>query len=112
MQRAVILLSGGLDSATSLAIARSEGYDCYALSVSYGQRHAAELTAAARVAQALGARRLVGSYVPTKKNGMVRNHYAGLGFTVMQEGADGGSRALLDLTGFVPAETFIHVMEG
>jgi FkbH-like protein len=66
----------------------------------------------AQQAQALGARRLVGSYVPTKKNGMVRNHYAGLGFTVMQEGADGGSRALLDLTGFVPAETFIHVMEG
>jgi 7-cyano-7-deazaguanine synthase len=56
MQRAVILLSGGLDSATSLAIARSEGYDCYALSIAYGQRHAAELTAAARVAQALGAR--------------------------------------------------------
>jgi len=66
----------------------------------------------AQQAQALGARRLVGSYVPTKKNGMVRNHYAGLGFTVMQEGADGGSRALLDLTGVVPAETFIHVMEG
>jgi FkbH-like protein len=66
----------------------------------------------AQQAQALGARRLVGSYVPTKKNGMVRNHYAGLGFTVMQEDADGGSRALLDLTGFVPAETFIHVMEG
>jgi hypothetical protein len=43
---------------------------------------------------------------------MVRNHYAGLGFTVMQEDADGGSRALLDLAGFVPAETFIHVAEG
>ncbi|HTT06292.1 MAG TPA: 7-cyano-7-deazaguanine synthase QueC [Steroidobacteraceae bacterium] len=56
MQRAVILLSGGLDSATALAIARSEGYDCYALSISYGQRHAAELGAAARVAQAGGAR--------------------------------------------------------
>ena len=56
MQRAVILLSGGLDSATSLAIARSEGYECYALSIAYGQRHAAELTAAARVAQGLGAR--------------------------------------------------------
>src|SRR6185503_19467061 len=60
----------------------------------------------AQQAQALGARRLVGSYVPTKKNGMVRNHYAGLGFTVMQEDADGGSRALLDLAGFMPAETF------
>jgi 7-cyano-7-deazaguanine synthase len=50
--RAVILLSGGLDSATVLAIARSQGFDCYALSVEYGQRHCAELDAARRVAQA------------------------------------------------------------
>ncbi|MBV6476140.1 MAG: 7-cyano-7-deazaguanine synthase QueC [Rhodocyclaceae bacterium] len=54
-RRAVVLLSGGLDSATTLAIARSEGYDCHALSVAYGQRHAAELGAAARVAATLGA---------------------------------------------------------
>lgn len=54
--RAVILLSGGLDSATVLALAREAGLDCYALSVSYGQRHRAELQAAARVARALGAR--------------------------------------------------------
>jgi len=53
--RALVLLSGGLDSATCLAIARAEGYDVYALSVEYGQRHAAELAAAQRVAQALGA---------------------------------------------------------
>jgi 7-cyano-7-deazaguanine synthase len=53
---AVVLLSGGLDSATSLAIARSQGFDCYALSVEYGQRHAAELDAARRVAQVGGAR--------------------------------------------------------
>lgn len=52
--RAVVLLSGGLDSATALAIARHEGYDCFALSVHYGQRHAAELDAAARVARAQG----------------------------------------------------------
>lgn len=52
---AVVLLSGGLDSATCLAIARSEGFDCHCLSVDYGQRHAAELDAAARVAAALGA---------------------------------------------------------
>jgi 7-cyano-7-deazaguanine synthase len=51
---AVVLLSGGLDSATCLAIARSEGYDCHALSFSYGQRHAAELAAASRVAASLG----------------------------------------------------------
>jgi len=53
--RAVILLSGGLDSATTLAIAKSEGFDCYALSFRYGQRHAAELDAARRVAKSLGA---------------------------------------------------------
>ena len=54
--KAVVLLSGGLDSATVLAIARSEGYDTYALSVSYGQRHSAELDAAVRVARHLGAK--------------------------------------------------------
>ena len=54
-QRAVVLLSGGLDSATVLAMARAQGRECYALSVSYGQRHQAELNAAARVAHALGA---------------------------------------------------------
>ena len=54
--KAVILLSGGLDSATVLAIARSEGYECHCLSVDYGQRHRTELAAAARVAKALGAR--------------------------------------------------------
>jgi 7-cyano-7-deazaguanine synthase len=51
----VVLVSGGLDSATCLAIARVEGYDCYALSFAYGQRHVAELAAAVRVARALGA---------------------------------------------------------
>ncbi|MDP9082955.1 MAG: 7-cyano-7-deazaguanine synthase QueC [Pseudomonadota bacterium] len=55
-QRAVVLLSGGLDSSTVLAIARAQGFDCYALSVHYGQRHSAELTAARKVARALGAR--------------------------------------------------------
>src|SRR5215469_556428 len=53
---AVVLLSGGLDSATALAIARERGFACYALSVDYGQRHAAELEAARRVARAGGAR--------------------------------------------------------
>ena len=54
--RAVVLLSGGLDSATALAIARSQNFDCYALSVEYGQRHSAELDAARRVAAAAGVR--------------------------------------------------------
>ncbi|MFZ3041352.1 MAG: 7-cyano-7-deazaguanine synthase QueC [Thiobacillus sp.] len=55
MKPAVILLSGGLDSATVLAIAREAGYACHALSLDYGQRHNAELAAAARVAASLGA---------------------------------------------------------
>jgi 7-cyano-7-deazaguanine synthase len=54
-KKAVILLSGGLDSATCLAIARSQGFQCYAISMRYGQRHSVELAAAARVAKALGA---------------------------------------------------------
>ncbi len=53
--RAVVLLSGGLDSATVLAIARAEEFDCYALSVDYGQRHRAELNSAVQVAAVLGA---------------------------------------------------------
>lgn len=53
--RAVILLSGGLDSATCLALARRRGFDCYALSFAYGQRHNAELAAARRIAESLGA---------------------------------------------------------
>lgn len=55
MPNAVVLLSGGLDSATTLAIARSEGYACHCLSIDYGQRHRAELDAAREVAKALGA---------------------------------------------------------
>lgn len=53
-KRAVVLLSGGLDSATALACARADGFDCYALSFDYGQRHRSELNAARRVAAALG----------------------------------------------------------
>ncbi|MDT8404266.1 7-cyano-7-deazaguanine synthase QueC [Sulfuriflexus sp.] len=53
-KRAVVLVSGGLDSATTLAIARAEGYDCFALSFDYGQRHVAELAAADRVTDMLG----------------------------------------------------------
>ena len=56
MRKAVVLLSGGLDSATVLALARHDGYECYALSFDYGQRHRAELDASRRVVAALGAR--------------------------------------------------------
>ncbi len=58
MMRAVVLLSGGLDSATTLAVAREQGYDCYALSLDYGQRHHAELAAARAVASHQGVREL------------------------------------------------------
>lgn len=56
MKKAVVLLSGGLDSATVLALARAGGYDCYTLGVDYGQRHHAELDAARQISQQLGAR--------------------------------------------------------
>jgi 7-cyano-7-deazaguanine synthase len=56
MPDAVVLLSGGLDSTTALAVARAQGFDCYALTVKYGQLHAIELEAAARVAERLGVR--------------------------------------------------------
>jgi len=54
-KRAVVLVSGGLDSATVLAIARSQGFECYALSMDYGQRHRIELERAKAVADSLGA---------------------------------------------------------
>jgi 7-cyano-7-deazaguanine synthase len=54
MPKAVVLLSGGLDSATTLALAMEQGFDCHALSLDYGQRHTAELAAAKRIAQAAG----------------------------------------------------------
>lgn len=56
MNRAVVLLSGGLDSTTVLAMAREAGHECYALSVHYGQRHSIELEAAAKIAALFGAR--------------------------------------------------------
>ena len=55
MNKAVCLLSGGLDSSTCLAVARRDGFACYALSFDYGQRHRVELAAAARIARTLGA---------------------------------------------------------
>jgi FkbH-like protein len=66
----------------------------------------------AQEAGKLGARRLVGEYIPTKKNAMVKEHYARLGFTVAGTDPAGGNRNILDLAAFTPAETFIHVVEG
>lgn len=55
MSKAIVLLSGGLDSATTLAIAREEGHECHCLTIDYGQRHRSEIDAASRVARSLGA---------------------------------------------------------
>ena len=66
----------------------------------------------AESAKRLGARRVIGEYIPTKKNGMVKDHYQRLGFTVVDAAADGGSRSLLELPTFAPANTFITVTEG
>jgi 7-cyano-7-deazaguanine synthase len=80
---AVVLLSGGLDSATALAIAREQGFVCHALSVDYGQRHAAELEAARRVARAGG----------VEQHRVIRVDLAGI-----------GGSALTDLKLAVPEE--------
>ena len=53
-KKAVILLSGGLDSATCLAVAKKEGFECYALSFNYGQRHQVELDCAKKIAESMG----------------------------------------------------------
>ena len=70
------------------------------------------LNLVAEQAKRLGARRVIGEYLPTKKNGMVREHYPKLGFTVVEKRDDGGNRSILDLPTFVPANTFIEVTEG
>lgn len=86
--RAVVLLSGGVDSATVLALARESGLECYALSVAYGQRHQVELNAASAVARALGA----------------REHR-----TILVDLANIGGSALTDRTLAVPTEPTIGI---
>ena len=66
----------------------------------------------AQEAKKLGARRLIGEYIPTKKNRMVKDHYVKLGFTVMSTNAAGGNRNMLDLANFRPTETSIVITEG
>lgn len=66
----------------------------------------------AEQAKKFGAKRLLGDYIPTKKNGMVRDHYIRLGFSLLETNTNGSTRATLDLTRFIPAETFITVKEG
>jgi 7-cyano-7-deazaguanine synthase len=73
--RAVVLLSGGLDSSTALAWAGAQGFDCYALTVAYGQRHQSEIEAAARVARALAA----------KEHRVMRVDLAGIGGSALTD---------------------------
>jgi FkbH-like protein len=70
------------------------------------------LNLVAAQAQALGAARVIGEYRPTRKNGMVRDHYARLGFATGEADAEGATSSVLELAGFSPADTFIDVKEG
>jgi len=72
----------------------------------------ASLNLIAAQAQKLGAERLIGEFIPTKANGMVKDHYAKLGFETLQENADGSSLSCLHLGNFVPRQTFIEIQEG
>ena len=101
--KAVPLLSGGLDSCTAGAIARADGYELYALTVSYGQVHASEVEAARQVARALGARRHLELDVPLSKIG---------GSALVGDGAIPKDRAL-DAAGipstYVPARNTVFL---
>jgi FkbH-like protein len=72
----------------------------------------ATLNLVAGEARRLGAKRLIGEYIPTKKNGMVKDHFARLGFTTVASDEAGGNRNVLELAEFVPAETFVEMREG
>jgi FkbH-like protein len=76
------------------------------------QVESASLNLIVAEARRLGARRLIGEYLPSAKNGMVKDHYTKLGFTEIAREADGASRAALELAQFTPIETFIEVAEG
>ena len=75
------------------------------------QVESATLNLVTEQAKQLGAQRLIGEYLPTKKNGMVRDHYSRLGFTVVNISANGASSSMLDLAKFEPAEDFMEVVQ-
>jgi len=104
-RKAVCLLSGGLDSSTCLALARREGYECYALSFDYGQRHRVELEAAARVAQALGAARHVVARIDLRQIG----HSALTGDLAVPKGRSTGEMSHGIPVTYVPARNTIFL---
>ena len=100
-KKAVVLLSGGLDSATCLAIAKSEGFECYALSFDYGQRHECELLAAKAVAGAMGVADHVVIKIDLRK-------WGGSALTSDIAVPDAGSTAGIPVT-YVPARNIIFL---
>ena len=100
-KRAVILLSGGLDSATLVAMVRAQGYSCYTLSFDYGQRHRAELHAAERVARELGV-------VEHKVIGLNLNGIGGSALTDSSINVPEAPSEGIPLT-YVPALSLIHI---
>ncbi|MFA6103524.1 MAG: 7-cyano-7-deazaguanine synthase QueC [Victivallaceae bacterium] len=100
-KKAVILLSGGLDSATCLAIAKSDGFECYALSFDYGQRHECELQAAKTVAAAIGVSDHIVIKIDLRK-------WGGSALTSDIAVPDAGSAAGIPVT-YVPARNIIFL---
>jgi 7-cyano-7-deazaguanine synthase len=92
-KKAVVLLSGGLDSTVTLAVAMADGYEAYAMSFDYGQRHRVELDAAARVAEVLGAR----------KHLVVRVDLGAIGASALTSGIEvPKGRTLAEMSGEIP----------
>lgn len=105
MPKAICLLSGGLDSSTCLGLALHDGYECYALSFDYGQRHRVELEAAARVAQALGAARHVVARIDLRQIG----HSALTGEIAVPKGRSTQEMSLGIPVTYVPARNTIFL---
>ena len=105
-KKAVILLSGGLDSATTLAIARSEGFRCYAATFRYGQRHQREIKAAKNVAESLGA--IEFRYIDIALAQFGGSALTDVAIEVPKDGADLGNPAQIPPT-YVPARNMIFL---
>lgn len=119
MKRAVVLLSGGLDSSTTLAIAGAEGYELYALSFDYGQRHNIELKSAARIAESLGVKkhlvtrfdmRAIGGSALTDEIDVPKNDSRGVSrYALDNESAKGEKTPALIPVTYVPARNTIFL---